>query len=149
MTPLDVLRSNTEAEIEREIIRLVPHWYEAECGPEEYSISIAQHTACFYNHGKLSGNLSELLATIRARTDPTAPWSRPGICRAMANALVESFAAEWLRMQSREVDWIKLIKYLETVSRRTSENLPVALDADRPARRGHWRHYPAPLAKVL
>ncbi len=43
------------------------------------------------------------------------------------DVLVERFAAEWLRMQSRELDWVKLIKYLETVSRRTSENLPVAL----------------------
>jgi hypothetical protein len=40
---------------------------------------------------------------------------------------VEGFAADWLRIQSREPDWVKLIKYLETVSRRTSENLPVAL----------------------
>ena len=126
MTPLDVLRSNTEAEIAREIIRLVPHWYEAECGPEEYSISIAQHTACFYNHGKLSANLSELLATIRARTEQL-PLDRVLEYAGAIDVLVESFAAEWLRMQSREVDWIKLIKYLETVSRRTSENLPVAL----------------------
>ncbi len=126
MTPLDVLRSNTEAEIVREIIRLVPHWYEAECGPEEYSISIAQYTACFYNHGKLSANLAELLSTIRTRTEQL-PLDRILEYAGAIDVLVESFAAEWLRMQSREVDWIKLIKYLETVSRRTSENLPVAL----------------------
>ena len=43
------------------------------------------------------------------------------------DVLIESFATEWLRMHSSELDWVKLIKYLETVSRRTSENLPVAL----------------------
>ena len=126
MTPLDVLRSVTEAEIGREIIRLVPHWYEAECGPEECSISIAQYTARFFNHAKLSPSLSELLARIHART-AELPVDRFLEYSGAMDVLVEGFAAEWLRMQSRELDWVKLIKYLETVSRRTSENLPVAL----------------------
>ena len=126
MTPLDVLRSVTEAEIGREIIRLVPHWYEAECGPEEYSIPIGQYTARFFNHSKLSPNLSELLAKIRTRTEQL-PVDRFLEYAGAMDVLVEGFAAEWLRMQSRELDWVKLIKYLETVSRRTSENLPVAL----------------------
>jgi len=127
MTPLDVLRSITEAEIGREIIRLVPHWYEAQCGPEEHSISIgAAYTARFYNHGKLSANLSALLATIRARVEQI-PLDRFLEYAGATDVLMESFATEWLRMQSREPDWVKLIKYLETVSRRTSENLPVAL----------------------
>ena len=116
----------TEAEIGREIIRLVPHWYEAECGPEEYSISIAQYTAHFFNHGKLSQNLSELLARIRVRTEEL-PVNRFLEYAGATDTLVESFATEWLRMHSRELDWVKFIKYLETVSRRTSENLPVAL----------------------
>lgn len=126
MTPLDVLRSATEAEMGREIIRLVPHWYEAECGPEEYSIPIAQYTAHFYNHSKLSSNLGELLAKIRSRTEEL-PVDRILEYAGATDVIVEGFAADWLRMQSREPDWVKLIKYLETVSRRTSENLPVAL----------------------
>ena len=36
MTNPDLLLSMTEAEIGREIIRLVPHWYEAPYGPEQY-----------------------------------------------------------------------------------------------------------------
>ena len=63
MTSTELLRSSTEAEIGREIIRLVPHWYEAECGPEEYSIPIGPYTARFFNHSRLPANLSELLAT--------------------------------------------------------------------------------------
>jgi hypothetical protein len=126
MTPLDVLRSITEAEIGREIIRLVPHWYEAECGPEEYSIPIGPFTAHFYNHGKLPPKLSQLLATICSRTQEL-PLDRFLEYAGATDVLTESFATEWLRMQSREPDWVKLIKYLESVSRRTSENLPVAL----------------------
>ncbi len=126
MTPLDVLRSVTEAEIGREIVRLVPHWYEAECGPEEYSIPIGPYTARFFNHAKLSPKLGELLARMRAQTEHI-PLDRFLEYAGAIDVLTESFATEWLRMQSREPDWVKLIKYLETVSRRTSENLPVAL----------------------
>ena len=123
MTPLDVLRSITEAEIGREIIRLVPHWYEAECGPEEYSIPIGPYKARFFNHSKLSPNLSELLTKIRAQTEQL-PLDRFLEYAGAMDVLVESFATEWLRMQARELDWVKLIKYLETVSERMSENLP-------------------------
>ena len=126
MTPIDVLRSATEAEIGREIIRLVPHWYEAECGPEEYSIPIGPYTAHFYNHSRLPPNLGELLATICARCQEL-PLDRVMEYAGATDVFVESFATEWLRMHSSEVDWVKLIKYLESVSRRTSENLPVAL----------------------
>ncbi|MGO9115150.1 MAG: hypothetical protein ACLP9L_38550 [Thermoguttaceae bacterium] len=126
MTPLDVLRSVTETEIGREIIRLVPHWYEAECGPEEYAIPIGPYTARFHNHSKLSAKLSELLARICAQTEKI-PLDRFLEYAGAIDVLIESFATEWLRMQSREPDWVKIIKYLESVSRRTSENLPVAL----------------------
>jgi hypothetical protein len=126
MTPLDVLRTITEAEIGREIIRLVPHWYEAECGPQEYSIPIGPYSARFYNHSRLSPALSELLKRICERSEQL-PVDRFLEYAGAMDVLVEGFAAEWLRLQSRELDWVKLIKYLETVSRRTSENLPVAL----------------------
>src|SRR5208282_5185412 len=126
MTPIDVLRSITEAEIGREIIRLVPHWYEAEYGPEEYSIPIGSYSARFYNHSRLPANLSDLLAMTCARTQEL-PLDRFIEYAGATDLFVESLATEWLRMRSRELDWVKLIKYLETVSRRTSENLPVAL----------------------
>ena len=47
----------------------------------------------------------------------------PGII----DLLVESFAVEWLRLHAADTDWVRLINYLETVARRTHENLPVAL----------------------
>jgi hypothetical protein len=45
----------------------------------------------------------------------------------LIDILVESFAVEWLRLHAAETDWVRLINYLETVARRTHENLPVAL----------------------
>ena len=126
MTPIAELRAVTEAELGREIIRLVPHWYEAECGPEEYSIPVGPYTAHFYNHSTLPPDLSELLERIRARTQEL-PIDRFMEYAGATDVLVESFATEWLCMQSSELDWVRFIKYLETVSRRTSENLPVPL----------------------
>ena len=127
MTPPDVLQAATEAEIGREIISLVPHWYQAECGPERYSIPIGTHTSCFYNHCRLTPRLRTFLENISARTRelPLHHFIR---LPSLIDVLLESFAVEWLHIHSSEIDWAKLLKYLETVARRTSENQPVALN---------------------
>ncbi|HEV2970771.1 MAG TPA: hypothetical protein VGY55_12440 [Pirellulales bacterium] len=126
MTPPDILRAVTETEIGREIIRLVPHWYEAHCGPARYSIPIGESSAGFHNHSKLAPNLRALLAAISTRTRQL-PLDRFIEYPGLTDILLEGFVVEWLRMHSQEPDWVRLIKYLETVSRRTNENLPVAL----------------------
>ena len=43
-------RPTLETEIGAEVIDMVPHWYTADCGPEQYSFSIGQHLVSFYNH---------------------------------------------------------------------------------------------------
>ncbi len=127
MTPPDVLRAVTEAEIGQEIIRLVPHWYEAECGPQTYSIPIGKHTAHFYNHCRLTPNLRAFVARICARTREL-PLHHFIQLPSLIDVLLETLAIEWLRIHSSIVDWPKLIKYLEAVARRTSENQPVSLN---------------------
>jgi hypothetical protein len=127
MSPPEVLRAATEAEIGREIIRLVPHWYEAECGPEAYSISIAGHTAHFYNHCKLTPHLNALLTRICARTREL-PLDYFVELPGLIAVLLESLAIEWLRLHSRTTDWPRLIKYLDSVAYRTHENQPVSLN---------------------
>ena len=127
MTPPDVLRASTEAEIGHEIIRLVPHWYEAECGPQRYAVPIGGHTAHFYNHCKLTPNLRTFLGQICARTRELTMEHfirLPGL----TDVLLENFAIEWLRIHSATIDWVRLIKYMETVARRTYENQPVAVN---------------------
>jgi hypothetical protein len=127
MTPLDVLRSVTEAEIGREIVRLVPHWYVADCGPEKYTIPIGDHTAHFNNHCKLTPSLQAFLARICARTR-ALPLEHFIQLPSLIDVLLESFAIDWLHAHSRATDWARLIKFLETVARRTYENQPVALN---------------------
>jgi hypothetical protein len=127
MTPQDVLRAVTEAEIGREIIRLVPHWYEADCGPERYSVLVGGHISHFCNHRKLTPNLGAFLSRISARTKEL-PLEYFVSLPSLIDVFLESCAIEWLRMHSAATDWARLIKYLETVARRTYENQPVSLN---------------------
>ena len=126
MTPGILARAAAEEEIGREIIRLVPQWYEADCGPEEHSIPIGQSAATFYHHSDLTPNLAALLEKICARTRELQLerfLEYPGAI----DILVETLAIEWLRMHAPASNWVRLVNYLETVARRTHENLPVAL----------------------
>jgi hypothetical protein len=127
MTSPDLFPAMTEVEIGREIIRLVPHWYQADCGPEQYEVQIGEYTTTFWNHCRLTPNLRTFLGKISARTR-ALPMTYFGEMPSLIDVLLESFAIEWLRMHSGGTDWVKLIKYLETVARRTHENAPVALN---------------------
>ncbi len=46
----------------------------------------------------------------------------------LIDVLLENFAIEWLRIHSNTIDWVRLIKYLETLARRTYENQPVSVN---------------------
>jgi hypothetical protein len=127
MTPPDVLRAVTEKEIGREIVRLVPHWYEAECGPEQYSFSVGEHTSSFCNHCKLTPSLNAFLTRICTRTREL-PLEYFIQFPSLIDVFLESMAIDWLQTHSAATDWARLIKYLETVARRTYENRPVSLN---------------------
>jgi hypothetical protein len=127
MTNPDLLLAMTEAEVGREIIRLVPHWYEAQYGPEHYTIPVGSHTARFCNHCRLTPNLRTFLSKVCARTQ-ALPLEHFVNLPSLIDVLLESFAIEWLRMHSPTTDWVRFIKYLESLARRTYENQPVALN---------------------
>jgi hypothetical protein len=116
-----------EIELGREIIRLVPQWYEAEHGPVRYAVPIGSYEASFCNHCEMSSMMSGFLQKISARTrDLQLEYfvDLPGL----TDVLLESLAIEWLRLHSINIDWKKLIKYLGTLVCRTHENQPVALN---------------------
>jgi hypothetical protein len=127
MTNPDALLSITETEIGREIIRLVPHWYEAAFGPEQYSIPVGSRTVRFCNHSRLTPALRTFLTRISARTQ-TLPLEHFVNLPGLIDVVLESFAIEWLQMHSPGTDWVRFIRYLESIARRTYENQPVALN---------------------
>jgi hypothetical protein len=127
MSIAETVRTGLEAEIGHEIIRLVPHWYEAECGPEEYSIPIGEYQARFCNHCRLTPHLSAFVAKISARTREM-PMQYFAQMPGLVDVLLESFAMEWLHLHSGTANFTKLIKYLDSIGRRTYENVPVSLN---------------------
>lgn len=116
-----------QAEIGRALIDLVPHWYEAECGPEQYSVEIGNYRASFCSHRRLSPSLAAFHAKICARTRELALKFFVEL-PSLIDVLLESMALEWLRLHAGAVSWNKLIKYLESLARRTYENQPVVLN---------------------
>ena len=102
--PLGCPAPVTEAEIGRELVRLVPHWYVAEHGPERFSIPVGEHTVHFCNHCKLTPNLSAFLAKICARIrnlslDYFIQFP------SLIDVLLESLAIDWLQAHSKATDW--------------------------------------------
>ncbi len=116
-----------EAEIAAEIIGLVPHWYQAECGPQRFSLQVAEQSFSFCNHGPLTPCLEAFLDHIQRQVKEIQLsyfHAFPGLI----DVLLESLAVEWLHMHDPHTDWRRLVRYLDDLSRRTFENQPVALN---------------------
>jgi len=61
------------AEIASEIIRLVPSWYQAKCGPQRYLLRIGDHEEPFYHHSTLTPSLETFLARLHLATKDVDP----------------------------------------------------------------------------
>jgi len=127
MSIADRATSGPEAEIGSELIDLVPHWYQAEYGPERYEIEIGDYRAAFCNHCRLTPTLAAFHSKICARTRELGLKYFIEL-PSLIDVLLESMAMEWLRIHSSVTNWTKLLKYLESIARRTYENQPVVLN---------------------
>ena len=103
-------------------------------GPEQYTVPMGGHTADL-QPCRLTPNLRALLSRISARTQ-SLPLEQFVNLPSLIDVLLESFAIDWLQMHSPTTDWVRFIKYLETLARRTYENQPVALEPGHPPREG-------------
>lgn len=117
----------TDAEIAAEILRLVPSWYQAECGPHRYVLRIGDHEEPFYHHSTLSHSLETFLRRLHVAASDIDP-QRLHVSPALLDILLERLAVEWLGIHSPTTDWTRIIDYLEQVSRRTHETEPVSLN---------------------
>ena len=121
------MHAMTEAEIASEIIRLIPSWYQAKCGPHRYLLRIGDHEEPFYHHRNLSPILERFLARLHLATKDVDS-QRIHVSPGLLDILLESLAIEWLTIHSPTTDWARIIDYLEQVSRRTHETEPVSLN---------------------
>jgi hypothetical protein len=137
-----------EAEIAAEIIKLVPHWYQACCGPQRYSLTVGEHREYFFNHRKLTPALEEFFGHIQKRLRDL-PVHYFETYPSLIDVFLESLAVEWLRLHRPQINWKKLVKYLEVLSLRTFENQPVALNLILRPGEGDGDITRAPLQKVF
>jgi hypothetical protein len=115
------------AEIASEIIKLVPSWYQAECGPQSYLLRVDDHEEPFYHHSTLTPSLETFLTRLHLATKEIDP-QRLHVSPGLLDVLLESLAVEWLQIHSPATNWTRIIDYLEQVSRRTHETEPVSLN---------------------
>jgi len=107
-------------EIASEIIKLIPGWYQAKCGPHGYLLRVAGHEEPFYHHSTLAPSVETFLARLHLATKDVDP-QRIHVSPGLLDILLESLATEWLTIHSPTTDWPRIIDYLEQVSRRTHE----------------------------
>ncbi len=107
------------------VLDLVPNWYEAECGPYVYKLSIDNYQRSFYTHRKLTPSLSRFLKRANSRFPKWKKIFRGDIPPSLAEMVQESFVYYWLKAHSKNIDWLNLLRYAEFLLRRTYENFPI------------------------
>ncbi len=111
------------------LVRAVPHWYEADCGPHRHEVRFAGGGSHgFYSISPLSPRLRALLdfasdkATEWASAIPEFP------SRLNEGRIGQDLALFWLESLAPGVNWSKVLAYLQEVSYRTYEGTQVSLN---------------------
>lgn len=109
------------------VIKLVPHWYQAEHGPFSFKAKHGEESFRFFSHRNLTPNLSSFWRFIQSKLPGHIEQAASGSA-SVAECLQESLVEQWLRSKDALVDWRKVIGYVRFCLNRTSENLPVAVN---------------------
>lgn len=117
-----------EEKLLKTAIQMVPHWYEAECAPNRYSLCLSQMSLPFCTHRPLTPHLGDFKRRVEAVL--------PGIASAFATApppsldglVQEALAIEWLRIVRPSVAWQEALTYFKSLENRTYENQRVSLN---------------------
>ncbi len=109
------------------IIKLVPHWYQAEHGPFSYKARCGDEQFEFFTQRKLTPDLRTFWNSIRSVLPQYIEQATSG-SPSVVECLQESLVERWLRSKDELCDWKKVIGYIRFLLNRTSENLPVAVN---------------------
>jgi len=111
------------------LVNAVPHWYQAECGPERHELRFAGGGShAFYSIAALSPRLQALLDFAG---DKAAEWASaiPEFpSRLNEGRIGQDLALFWLESHTPGVNWSKVLAYLQEVSYRTYEGDQVSLN---------------------
>lgn len=115
-------------DIANDCIKLVPNWYQANCGPYAFSLSIDGEEYPFYNLIYNTPNLNNLLVSMNSKITSYVKSSKHIHHLLVREFIQEQFVLEWLGYSSSEVKWDEILFYLHALSRRTYENQHVTMN---------------------
>src|SRR4051794_30204797 len=107
-------------------IGLVPQWYQAECGPNQRTLSVDGVERRFFSQRGLTPQLRQFFEIIQNTLPEWSTLYASPIRPITRDALLDYYAIRWLRLHNAHVNWALLLRELESVTRRTFENQQVA-----------------------
>jgi hypothetical protein len=117
-----------ERELLLQVVDTVPHWYQADQGPFEYSLRVGDCELAFMSHGVLTPELSALYDVIKARLDGWADSMPEVVTLRDLSRIRRELVIAWLRRHDGEVEWESLFAWADNLEFRTSENRSVTLN---------------------
>lgn len=110
------------------VVDMVPQWFEGSSKElPTYKLNIEEQKISFVSHRRLTPSLSKILMYISQRLEGWLSQLPKDPTPSSINKIREEIALEWLSLCStEEVQWHKLIGYLEALSYRTYENIPIS-----------------------
>lgn len=109
------------------IVHMVPQWYFADHGPNEYDLKVNETPLSFKSIRPLTPDLSRFRDSAQTLATAFLDDSTANL-PCSADVLREMLAVSWLEQVSRKVNWKKMLSYVGTLSDRTYENAPVTVN---------------------
>lgn len=107
------------------LVGAIPQWYQAPFGPNDFMLDTSGVAPPFWSTRLLTPDLQSLHAWMRGRFDRWVA-EYPSISTPSADAKVtEEVAVKWLNLRRPEVNWTKVLAFLDRLRLRTYENAPI------------------------
>lgn len=119
---------NKYRNIANDCIKLVPNWYQADCGPYSFSLKIDGEEYPFFNQIYNTPQLNKLLESMNDKITSYVKPSKNANHLLFREFIQEQFVLEWLGGHSTDIQWNEIIFYLHALSRRTYENQCVTMN---------------------
>jgi hypothetical protein len=104
------------------VVRSVPQWYFAACGPKPYRLRMGEREVTFFSHRPLTPALTRLYDWIGSQLG-TWKASLPKVPTPTAiGKISEDIALQWLSMHAKGVEWDRILAYCEELRLQTHEN---------------------------
>jgi hypothetical protein len=95
------------------VVRSVPQWYFAACGPKSYGLQVGERAATFFSQRPLTPALTQLYDWISSRLASWKTSLAPVPTPTIIGKISEEIALQWLSMHAKNVEWARVLAYCE------------------------------------